>query len=530
MSKQFLFVGADGLYEATPGAYEQTDFVAESTGAPDAGKPLKLDARGKLAPSLYVLTDVEHDSINGVALSEAHQKFPLLAGGRDFSAVMKYDAIKSFSDGREIPDKNYVDSLAAGLDPKQSCQWATQDAITGTYNASGGTGGTGSFSGVDLTDTGDFDLDGGTIGLGDRILVKDQTVDAKQNGLYIVTLAGATGTVERASDHDGSPANEVSGGNFTFVENGADHQNTGWTLQGTGTLTLNSNDLIWVQFSGAGLLYPGSGLTKDGNTLNVGEGDGVNVLADTIEVDVTDFIDTDYGLQADANDIQINLEANGGLQFDATNHGIEIKPDAATGPTLVPITVATPGVGVTLDNDTLTHTTGTLHVKDDGVHDSQIDWGSGVGQVNAADLPILDSGSFTDETDAEGALQELFRRVNHVGKEYNVDTGEVVALGDLVEFSAANVLARLDIDAAGFGVGLSDRAATAGFPIIPMPNGTVLAGVLAGATPGQKYFWNGTGHQTALPSGSGQYVWLTAVAINANDAMVMRQFIRRNAS
>lgn len=169
----------------------------------------------------------------------------------------------------------YVDSVAAGLDPKESVRFTTLDAITGTYNSTGGTGGTGAFTGVDLTNTGDFDLNGNTVAIGDRILIKDQA-SATQNGIYVVTTAGAAGAIERASDHDGSPAGEVSSGNYTFVELGATYENVGFVLQGDGILTLNTDNLVWVVFTTSGNgIYSGSGTTPAsvtnvtlGNTLN----------------------------------------------------------------------------------------------------------------------------------------------------------------------------------------------------------------------------------------------------------------------
>ena len=55
-------------------------------------------------------------------------------------------------------NKDYVDGVAAGLDPKESVRLRTIDDIGGVYNAAGGSGGTGEFTGVDLTDAGNWDL------------------------------------------------------------------------------------------------------------------------------------------------------------------------------------------------------------------------------------------------------------------------------------------------------------------------------------------------------------------------------------
>ena len=44
-------------------------------------------------------------------------------------------------------------------------------------------------------------------------MIKNQA-DAKQNGIYVVTTAGGSGVIERSSDQDGTPSNEVSSGNY----------------------------------------------------------------------------------------------------------------------------------------------------------------------------------------------------------------------------------------------------------------------------------------------------------------------------
>lgn len=188
-----------------------------------------------------------------------------------------------FTNANQVVNKAYVDSAAAGLDPKESVRVRTIGNIGGTYNPTGGAGGTGAFTGVDLTNAANWDL-GPALGVGNRVLVMDQT-DPKQNGIYVVTTAGVAGALERASDQDDSPAGEVSSGNFTFVEVGAQYGSTGWVLQGDGTLTLNTDPLNWVQFSSAGSwngldgitivganistdLFPNGGLVYNGATPN----------------------------------------------------------------------------------------------------------------------------------------------------------------------------------------------------------------------------------------------------------------------
>jgi hypothetical protein len=168
------------------------------------------------------------------------------------------------SSGSDAATKTYVDSVASGLDPKESVQYATTSDPGGTYSSSGGSGGTGGYTAMTNS------IDGGTLADGDRVLLKDAS-PATENGIYLVTTAGtgSNGVWERAADHDGSPAGEVSGGNFCFVENGTTNGNTGWVLQGDGNLTLNSDNLNWSMFSASGTIVAGNGLVKNGEALDL---------------------------------------------------------------------------------------------------------------------------------------------------------------------------------------------------------------------------------------------------------------------
>ena len=171
----------------------------------------------------------------------------------------------------DLVNKLYADSLASGLDPKQSARFTTTADLSGTYNSGGGAGTTGSFTNVDLQASSSvFDLTGAAVtpAIGDRVLVKNQT-DSKQNGIYEVLTVSATGTMQRADDHDGSPTNEVSGGNFCFVETGTTYGGTGWVLTGDGDLGLNVDNLVWVQFSDASALTGGAGISISSSIASV---------------------------------------------------------------------------------------------------------------------------------------------------------------------------------------------------------------------------------------------------------------------
>lgn len=248
----------------------------------------------------------------------------------------------------DLANKAYVDGLAAGLDPKESVRIATRIDISGTYAAGGGTGASGEFTAVDLTSNTIFDLTGGTktLVIGDRILVKNQT-DAKENGIYVVTTAGAAGIIERSSDQDGTPASEVSSGNYTFVETGDTEINKGYVVQGDGNLTLNTDNLDWVVFSQAAAISAGNGIDITTNTVSVDLAplSGLTTASSQLALDTSD------GITIDANGVAINLTSNSGLEFTGTagSATLNVMSDTTTANT-IGITTTANGSGILYDN------------------------------------------------------------------------------------------------------------------------------------------------------------------------------------
>ena len=80
-------------------------------------------------------------------------------------------------------------------------------------------------------------------------------------------------------------AGELSGGTFVFVEEGTSNADSGFVVTSNGALTIGTDANTWTQFSGAGQLTAGTGMTKLGNTLDVGAGNGIVVNADTVQID-----------------------------------------------------------------------------------------------------------------------------------------------------------------------------------------------------------------------------------------------------
>ena len=178
--------------------------------------------------------------------------------------------------------KNYVDAVKTGLDVKDSVIVTTTGNLTATYsNGTSGVGATLTNSGTQAAIT----IDSRVLVLGERVLVKDQTT-ALQNGFYYVTTVGTASTnwvLTRSTDADQN--SEITPGAFTFVEEGTVGGNNGYVCTNVGSITIGTTPITFVQFSGAGSVIAGDGLTKTGNTLNaVGTTNRISISADAIDI------------------------------------------------------------------------------------------------------------------------------------------------------------------------------------------------------------------------------------------------------
>jgi hypothetical protein len=219
----------------------------------------------------------------------AHASIPLSALAVPTSDISlnnrKITNLATPTSDSDAATKEYVDATAQGLHVHAAVRLATAAALpSSTY--SNGTSGVGAT--ITATANGALTVDGVLVVEGDRILVKNEAdSNAPYNGVYVVTEAGDESTayiLTRANDLN--QGTEFPGA-FEFVTSGNTNADNGYVCVTEPPVTVGTTAIEFVQFSGAGQISAGDGLTKTGNTINAVAGTGIAVTADAIAVDRT---------------------------------------------------------------------------------------------------------------------------------------------------------------------------------------------------------------------------------------------------
>jgi hypothetical protein len=194
--------------------------------------------------------------------------------------------------GTSIVNKQYVDNLAAGLDIHESMRVIQQPVLSANYvqTQAAGSAATSAYL-ISTSQVALPAIDGVTIsatGTSQRVLViggfngtasiagTTPFTPANSfigNGSYFVVALGGAGTsnwiLRRTTDADDNI--ELTGGTFTFIEEGTSYADSGWVCSNdtlnTGSIQFGSTAITFTQFTGGGALGVGQGLTKVGNTV-----------------------------------------------------------------------------------------------------------------------------------------------------------------------------------------------------------------------------------------------------------------------
>jgi len=248
---------------------------AAQTAITSVGVLTGLVSSGTIQANTSVVTD---------SLTALGTNVTVTAGGENANVVLaptgtgtvdvsskRITSVAAPSAATDAATKGYVDANSQGLDVKQSVRAGTTAniALDGTVTT----------------------VDGVALANGDRVLVKAQTT-ASQNGIYVVGAEAWT----RSIDTDAT--GKITGGTFTFVEEGSTQADTGWVVSTNGTIAVGTDAIAFTQFSGAGQYSAGSGLTLvgtefsanvDGSTIDISGGaihvkDGLTLVTPNIGV------------------------------------------------------------------------------------------------------------------------------------------------------------------------------------------------------------------------------------------------------
>jgi hypothetical protein len=234
--------------------------------------------------------------------------------------------------------KTYVDSAVSaakqGLDVKDSVVYATnsENVAVDTLVA------------VTIDGSSRTLTDGQSI----RVLLKNQTTGS-ENGIYNYSRTGSVYSLARSADADTSA--KLGPNTFVFVESGsATNADTGWVLTND-SVTLGTTALTFTQFTGAGQITAGTGMTKTGNTLDVATAstNRIVVNADSIDLGQPTITATTTPGTGIVNDITVDVYGR------VTGYNETTRKYAASNPSpITPVSL--------LATWTVTHSLGTSDV------------------------------------------------------------------------------------------------------------------------------------------------------------------------
>ena len=422
----------------------------------------------------------------------------------------------------DAANKAYVDSTASGLDVKQSVRVATTAALP-AYTAAG----TGVGKTLTANAVGVLTVDGVATVLNNRILVKDQSASHADHGIYKVTTEGTAGVafvLTRAIDFD--QAAEVTAGAFTFVAEGTTNADSGWVLTTNDAIVVDTTTLAFSQFSGAGSITAGAGLTKTGNTLDVvSSNTGIVVNADDIALTLNAtsgleivsglrLADTVAGAGLTITSKVLAVGAGDGISVAADSVAVDATVLRTTGSQTITTGIKTFATGTTLDIDsgaTFDLNTGsTFSLK-----------GSTAGStVTGANLTTLTDGSYADSLHKMKTLHET----------YTAGAGGITAF-KATYISANDTVLHADNAALSTSraIGVAIETITATNPVKVAQFGA-LTGSLTAATAGGVVYVGTAGALTqTAPTASGSVVFQVGIAKNATDLEIQPMFMYVNS-
>jgi hypothetical protein len=238
---------------------------------------------------------------------------------------LKNQRIVNLSDPSTSTDaatKQYVDNLVQGMSWKQPVRAAS------TANVTVATPGT--------------TLDGVTLAVNDRVLLKDQTTTS-QNGIWVWTASGSPLT--RAVDANTTPELRNA---TTYVSEGTVNADRAY-VQTTEVTTVDTTAQTWVQTGGGTTYTAGNGLSLASTTFSVQAvaSGGISVVAGGVQLDTAIAVRKFAANVGDGTSTTLTVTHNLNTQDvtvmvrDATTNAMVLCDIIANGVNTVQLTFAT---------------------------------------------------------------------------------------------------------------------------------------------------------------------------------------------
>lgn len=458
---------------------------------------------------------VDHDStsadltLNSIQLGSGAAAAPggmSLDGGLEMN-TSKITGLDAPTAAGDAANKGYVDSTVTGLDVKDSVKYITTAEISSILTANQAT----VESALDQVGA-----SAPTLVSGDRILVKDQSTNAEENGIYVFDGTN----IARSTDADQDA--EVTPGLFTFVEQGDTFADTGWVLSSDGPITVGTTSIAFTQFSSAGQVVGGNGfVTRAGNVVEFTELTDQNVVIGNATDNPAKVGTTGAGTAGSAGSNQIEAstanalvikanvisddQVNSSANIDATKLQIQ-NPFSPAAASSAPVAVVA--------DDLVSSAIEKLQQHLNALGSTGAGVGASLVSIGNLSVPSLTS------TNVQDAIDEL------VGQDFTAGTGGVT-LGDVVFVSAANeIQTYATITNLEYPIGIAAESAIASATSKVISGGVVEG--LSGLTPGTRYYWDGSALVSTLPGLAGQYIWQIGTATDVDKLLVDIDLVKRN--
>jgi len=399
-------VAGDGL---TGGAGADLDVQADTTGGANLATAINVSANGvavkvddaTLEANGSSQLAVKADGIDATHIDETDDY--TWTGSHDFSGGTGVSVPTPVNDSHAVT-KAFLDTALQGMFPRGTAKALSTSNLTLSGNP-------GTVDGVSTWAT------------GDKILLTNQSTGS-ENGVWEVDTTGAW------SRPDNFLTGEHAAGARIWVNSGTNYGDTGWVcITDPPNDVIDTDALTFEQFTGTGQIDAGVGLTKDGNTIRVGDGTtgdlgGINRTANDIAVAVDNSTVEVDGVseQVQVKDLGISTAKLAATSVTAAKLGsdvagdgltggngsdLDVQADATGGANLAKvINVSSNGVAVKVDTSTIDENlSGQLEVVDDGITAAKLNSdtaGEGIQQEAGGALALDINGLTNEETTPAG--------------------------------------------------------------------------------------------------------------------------------